>query len=270
MMNQYPQALTIAGSDSDGSAGMQADLHTFQALKVHGASVITACVAGNSYGIHDSVTMPLSFINQEFKDLADDYQIRAAKTGMLGDSDLINTVVDNYQQYDFGPLVVDPVIITKHGAMLLEQSAFDTLKTKLIPLATVITPNFYEAQKLADMEINNDHDMLTAAEKLRNMGARNVMVKGRHDSDDQEEVKDLVLLENGDTFWLTGKYFGTDRKNGTGDTLSAGIAAELAKGNSVTEAIKVAKAYVDRAIQNEILVGHKFGPINHWATEDID
>nr|WP_255552612.1 bifunctional hydroxymethylpyrimidine kinase/phosphomethylpyrimidine kinase [Lactobacillus sp. Sy-1] len=268
-MNQYPQALTIAGSDSDGSAGMQADLLTFHAFKVHGTSVITACVAGNSYGIHDSVTMPLSFINQEFKDLADDYQVRAAKTGMLGNSDLINTVVDNYQKYDFGPLVVDPVIITKHGDMLLEQDAFDTLKAKLIPLATLITPNFYETQKLAEMEINNDDDMLTAANKLKAMGAKNVMVKGRHDSDDQDEVRDLVLLADGEHFWLTGQYFGTDRKNGTGDTLSAGITAELAKGTSIKESIKLAKDYVDRAIQNEILVGHKYGPINHWASEEI-
>ncbi|MHA8111386.1 bifunctional hydroxymethylpyrimidine kinase/phosphomethylpyrimidine kinase [Lactobacillaceae bacterium Melli_B4] len=269
MMNQYPQALTIAGSDSDGSAGMQADLHTFQALKVHGTSVITACVAGNSYGIHDSVNMPVSFINQEFKDLADDYQIRAAKTGMLSDSELINTVVENYQKYDFGPLVVDPVIVTKHGAMLLKQSAFDTLKQKLIPLATVITPNFYEAQKLTDMEIKTDEDMLTAAEQLRSLGAKNVMIKGRHDSDKQTTVKDLVLLANGDHFWLTGQYFATDRKNGTGDTLSAGIAAELAKDTEVADAIKIARAYVDRAIQNEILVGHKYGPINHWANEEI-
>ncbi|UQS86074.1 bifunctional hydroxymethylpyrimidine kinase/phosphomethylpyrimidine kinase (plasmid) [Nicoliella spurrieriana] len=268
-MNQYPQALTIAGSDSDGSAGMQADLHTFHSLKVYGTSVVTACVAGNSYGIHDSVTMPLSFIAQEFKDLADDYQVRAAKTGMLGNSDLINTVVENYQKYDFGPLVVDPVIITKHGDMLLEQSAFETLKQNLIPLATVITPNFFEAQKLTEMQINSDADMMTAAKKLRDMGAKNVMVKGRHDSDEQTQVSDLVLLEDGSHFWLTGKYFNTDRKNGTGDSLSAGIAAELAKGASVTDAIKIAKGYVERAIQNEILVGHKYGPINHWTTEEI-
>ena len=137
LTEQYPQALTIAGSDSDGSAGMQADLHTFFRRHIYGTAVMTAAVAGNSYGIHDSVTLPTSFIDQEFKDLADDYHVRASKTGMLADTELIRTVIKNYQKYDFGPLVVDPVITTKHGNMLLEQSAYQTLRDELIPLATV-------------------------------------------------------------------------------------------------------------------------------------
>ena len=115
MEDQYVQAMTIAGSDSDGSAGMQADMHTFFTRNVYGVSVMTACVAGNSYGIGASVTLPTDFIDKEFELIAKDFQIRAAKTGMLADSKLIETVVKNYQKYDFGPLVVDPVIVTKHG-----------------------------------------------------------------------------------------------------------------------------------------------------------
>ena len=264
MLNSFPQAVTIAGSDSDGSAGMQADLETFSHFKVYGASIITACVSGNSYGIHASRVMPLSFINQEFKDLADDYNIKSAKTGMLANAKLIDDVVSNYQKYDWGPLVVDPVIVTKHGAMLLKPDALQTLKKKLLPLATVATPNYYEAQKLTQMKIKNEDDMLTAGKKLLNMGAKNVIVKGKHDGDSRM-VRDAVLLADGRHFFLSGPYYRTKRKNGTGDTLSAGISAGLAKGASVKSAIKHARAYVDHAIRDSLDIGHAYGPINHFV-----
>ncbi|WP_367296220.1 bifunctional hydroxymethylpyrimidine kinase/phosphomethylpyrimidine kinase [Levilactobacillus yonginensis] len=268
MTNSYPQALTIAGSDSDGSAGMQADLHTFFARGIYGASVMTACVAGNSYGIHASVPMPTDFIDQEFADLADDYQIRASKTGMLADSALIETVVKNYQKADFGPLVVDPVIMTKHGNQLLEESAFNTLRTKLLPLAAVLTPNFYEAEKIAEMSIKTDDDMVLATKKMQAMGAKNIITKGSHTDTNQQEVRDYVLLESGEGFWLSEPYHETDRVNGTGDTLSACITAELAKGTPMKKAIQIAKRFVNAAIGEPIEVGHKFGPINHWAALD--
>ena len=268
MANEFPQVMTIAGSDSDGSAGMQADLYTFFARKVHGAAVMTAAVAGNSYGIHANIALPTDFIDQEFADLADDYHILAAKTGMLADSTLIRNVVKNYKKYDFGPLVVDPVIMTKHGAQLLEESAFATLREELVPLATVITPNFFEAEKLAEMKITSDADMEAAARKIKAMGAKNVVVKGQHHDSTQTEVRDFVLLESGKSFWLTETYVNTDRVNGTGDSLSACITAEIAKGVDIETAIRTAKKFVHVAIANEIQVGHKFGPINHWAYQD--
>lgn len=268
MVNTFPQAMTIAGSDSDGSAGMQADLHTFFARDVYGISVMTACVAGNSYGIHAAHSLPTDFIDQEFKDVADDFKVGACKTGMLADSELIRNVVKNYNQYDFGPMVVDPVIMTKHGNMLLEKAAFETMRTELIPLATVLTPNFYETQKLAEMPLKSDDDLVKAAHKLQDLGAKNVIAKGYHQDENQSEVRDYVLLESGDGFWLTEPYHHTDRVNGTGDSLSACIAAELAKGASVEEAIRTAKRFVNIAIGNPIDVGHKFGPINHWAAQE--
>lgn len=268
MANEFPQVVTIAGSDSDGSAGLQADLNTFFTRNVYGMSIVTACVAGNSYGIQASTSMPTDFINQQFTSLADDFDLKAAKTGMLADAELINNVVVNYKRVAFGPLVVDPVIVTKHGAMLLETAAFETLREQLVPLATVITPNFFEAQKLVDMVIETDEDMLTAAKKLQTMGAKNVMIKGQHSDANQTEVRDLVLLENGEHFWLSAPYIHTDRVNGTGDSLSACITAELAKGKSVKEAITIAKQYVNVSIANQIEVGHKYGPINHWAYTD--
>ena len=246
MTNPTIQAVTIAGHDSDGSAGMPADLHAFFADGVYGHGILTVAVSGNSYGITSSQVMPQEFIAEQFKVLSEDFDIKAAKTGMLANDDVINVVADNYSPEHFGPLVVDPVIITKHGAMLLEQSAYELFRERIIPLATVITPNFYEAQKL---------------------GAKNVVIKGAHNDDSQTTVDDFVLLEDGDSFWLKKPFVKTDRLNGTGDSFSAIIAAELAKGNNVKIAVTKAKDAVYAAIANPLTVGHKFGPINHWDAQ---
>jgi hydroxymethylpyrimidine/phosphomethylpyrimidine kinase len=135
----------------------------------------------------------------------------------------------------------------------------------LIPLATVITPNFYEAEHLTNTTLDSDDKIIAAAHQIQDMGAQNVVLKGRHDSEAQTTVRDYVLLASGQAFWLEGPYFNTDRKNGTGDTLSAVITAELAKGHDVETAVRIAKQFVDTAISHEIAVGHKYGPINHWA-----
>lgn len=178
MIQQNIQALTIAGHDSDGSAGMPADLHAFFVDGVYGHGILTAAVAGNSYDITAQQVMPKEFIAEQFHQLARDFTISAAKTGMLANDDVVNVVADHYDPKMFGPLVVDPVIITKHGTMLLAQSAYELFRERIIPLATVITPNFYEAQKLAEMKITSRQDQLTAAQRLHEMGAKNVVVKG--------------------------------------------------------------------------------------------
>ena len=263
MTNQFPQVLTIAGSDCDGSAGMQADMNTFQRCGVYGMSVLTAAVAGNSYGIFASQPMPVDFINKQFSVLADDFAIKACKTGMLTDAITIETVAQNYQKYDLGPLVLDPVIITKHGDMLLQEDAYETLKAQLIHQATVLTPNYFEAIKLTGIQIESTDDALKAAQILQTMGAKNVMVKGRHNDMKQEEVTDLVLLEDGTSFTLSEPFVNTTHINGTGDLLSACIAAELAKGTNTGAAIRQAKKFVTAAITNQIDVGHKFSPANH-------
>lgn len=268
MTNEQIQAVTIAGNDSDGSAGMPADLHAFFARDVYGMGILTAAVAGNSHSIAAAEVMPPDFIAKQFEMLAADFDIKAAKTGMLSDSTTIDVVADSLIKYDFGAIVIDPVIITKHGAMLLAEEAYETFRKRLIPLATVITPNFYEAQKLTDLELSNPSEIEAGAKLLQNMGAKNVLIKGRHDSDEQDVVSDFLLLADGSGMWLTEKYVKTNRVNGTGDTLSAVIAAELAKGNDVATAISIAKKFVHEAITNEIEVGHQFGPINHWAGMD--
>lgn len=265
MVNEQVQAVTIAGNDSDGSAGMPADLHAFFISNVYGMGLLTSAVAGNSYGIDAAHIVPLEFIKQQFKTLAADFDIKAAKTGMLANVAVMDTVADCYQQVDFGPLVVDPVISTKHGAMLMEQAAYDEFKQRIIPLATVITPNFFEAQKLTESDLATPEQIVAGAVKLQQMGAKNIVIKGQHHTGDRKTVDDYVLLEDGTSFWLKEAYIDTNRVNGTGDTFSAVIAAELAKGNTVEEAIRTAKKVVHVSIANSIQVGHKFGPINHWA-----
>ncbi|MCB6840739.1 bifunctional hydroxymethylpyrimidine kinase/phosphomethylpyrimidine kinase [Weissella viridescens] len=268
MVNSFPQVVTIAGNDSDGSAGGPADLHTFFARDTYGMMILTAAVAGNSYGIQDQRTMPLDFITQQFTSIADDFEIRAAKTGMLADRAIIHNVVENLNRVSFGDLVVDPVISTKHGATLLEMDAIKAVQNELLPLATITTPNIYEGELLADMSIDSPDDMEVAARKIQSFGAKNVLLKGRHADAKQLEVTDLLLLENGETHWLTEPYVDTTHINGTGDTLSSVIVAELAKGQSILEAVKLAKTLTYQAIAETIEVGHQFGPINIWAAQD--
>ncbi|MEJ6347776.1 bifunctional hydroxymethylpyrimidine kinase/phosphomethylpyrimidine kinase [Holzapfeliella sp. He02] len=269
MINDYPQVLSIAGFDSDGSAGMPADLHTFFAHKVYGMGILTAAVAGNSYQIEDATMMPLSFIAQQFDTLAKDFDIRASKTGMLSSKEMIKVVVEKYQEVNFGPLVVDPVIVTKHGNKLIDDDAIDFFKENLIPLAEVITPNYFEARTLTNLELKNDKEIHQAAKYLHELGAKNVIIKGKHHKEDgPEQVRDLVSLENGDIFWLEHDYLDTNRINGTGDTLAAAITSHLALGDTVKEAITKSVNFTHDAIAHEIQVGHQYGPINHWAAMD--
>ncbi|KRL67176.1 bifunctional hydroxymethylpyrimidine kinase/phosphomethylpyrimidine kinase [Companilactobacillus versmoldensis] len=268
-MNEFTQVLTIAGSDSDGSAGAQADLKTFMARGVYGMSVLTAAVAGNSYGIHDATVMTPKFIDSQIKDIKDDFKVSAFKTGMLSDSATINTVADAIKDHPFGFFVLDPVIITKHGAMLLEEDAYQTLIDKLFPLADIITPNFYEAKKLSGSDLHDREEIVRAAHKLQELGPKNIMIKGEHSDDSISEVEDFVLLEDGQSFWISEPYVKTDHINGTGDTLSSAIVAEVAKGNDLESAIRTAKTFTYNAIKNVIDVGHKYGPINHFIKDDI-
>ena len=265
-LEEHAEALTIAGNDSDGSAGMPADLHTFYALGVYGLGLLTSAVAGNSKGIFAQELMPVGFINRQFQVLNDDYVIKASKTGMLGSKDVIHAVAENLKKFKMPNIVIDPVIITKPGATLLEDEAYQTFLDELVPLATIITPNFYEAQKLSEIELNTDDDIRKAAQILQNMGAKNVLIKGKH-TGDEAEVRDYLLLEDSSEIWLSKPYFETNRINGTGDTLSAAITAELAKGNDIKSAVEIAKDFTYYAISHPIKVGSLYGPINHGAAQ---
>ncbi|MHC9532305.1 bifunctional hydroxymethylpyrimidine kinase/phosphomethylpyrimidine kinase [Dellaglioa sp. L3N] len=263
-MTNFPQVLSIAGSDSSGGAGMQADLKTIQERHVYAATVLVAITAQNTLGVQDSFPLPAQIINEQFNSIAADLAIKACKTGMLADSEHVEIVVENLKKYDFGPLIVDPVMVAKGGATLLTEDAVATIKEKLIPLATVVTPNIPEAEVITGFTINSKKDMIAASQKISALGAKNVIIKGGHQNS-ENTASDFVLLENGHSFWMTSDRVATIRTHGTGDTLSACIAAELAKGQPIDAAIITAKKYVEAAIKNGIIVGHGHGPLNHWA-----
>lgn len=258
------QALTIAGYDSNGSAGLSADLHSFYADGVYGHGVLTGVVAESASQITASQTLPTSFIEEEFKDLAE-FHITAAKTGMLINQNIIETVARYYSPTTFGPLVVDPVILTKRQDRLLNNDAMDAFCNQIIPLATVITPNFGEAEQLTGHSLQDEQAVMNAARELQQMGAQNVVIKGKYLADQEEPIHNYVLLVNGCDFWIHNKFVKTTKLNGAGDSFSAIITAELAKGNPVEQAIKRANNFVDIAIHHPLTIGKNFGPINHWA-----
>lgn len=264
MVNEFPQALSIAGSDSGGGAGMQADLKTMQMRHVFATTVLVAITAQNTLGVQDSMPLPPAMIDAQFASLNDDLKIRACKTGMLADIPTVECVVANLKKYDFGPVIVDPVMIAKGGAPLLADDAIETVKNQLLPLATLITPNLPEAERLTGMQVETKDQMIEVGHRLQELGAKNVLVKGGH-FDQTETAQDFVLLENDESFWMTSPRYDTVRTHGTGDTISACITAELAKGVPLETAIRTGKSYVTATIRDGIEVGHGHGPLNHWA-----
>ena len=266
MSNETIQVVTIAGSDSGGGAGAQADLKTFQARQVFGMSIFVALTAQNTLGVQAVHEVPSAFIDAQFQSLASDFHIRAAKTGMLADSRVVRTVVENYKKVNFGPLIVDPVMIAKGGHPLLQPEAIETIKKELLPIATVCTPNLPEAEELIGKKILTEKDMMQAAAILQNLGVNNVIIKGGHGTLDI--VKDFVLLEDGTAFWTEAKRIQTASTHGTGDTFSACITAELAKGQPLKESIITARKFIQGAIAQPIYVGNGHGPTNHWAKLD--
>lgn len=264
MINDFPQALTIAGTDSGGGAGICADIKTMQMRHVFSTVIVVAVTAQNTLGVQDAYPLPAKMITEQFTSLANDFKIRACKTGMLADPLRVKAVVAGLKKYDFGPLTVDPVMIAKGGAQLLSDEAIKVVRDQLLPLATLVTPNLPEAEELTGMHIKTSAQMEAAAHLLQSSGTKNILIKGGHFSSSQE-ANDFVLLENGSSFWMTAKRIATHNTHGTGDTISACITAELAKGASMSNALRTGKAYVEATIKNSIEVGHGHGPLNHWA-----
>ncbi|MDF2947586.1 MAG: phosphomethylpyrimidine kinase [Bacillales bacterium] len=257
------RALTIAGSDSGGGAGIQADLKTFQELGVYGMSAITAVTAQNTLGVQGVYPLKVEEICQQIKSIGDDIGADAVKTGMLFSADIINAVATEVTKYNWANLVVDPVMISKGGATLLQQEAVDALIRNLIPLSMVVTPNIPEAEVLANININNLDDRKKAARKIKEMGTQFVVIKGGHD-ESGDIVTDLIY-DGRDFEYIDSKRVKTMHTHGTGCTFSAAIAAELAKGKDVVESINNAKMFIKAAIEDELGIGVGHGPTNHWA-----
>ncbi|MBU4388557.1 MAG: bifunctional hydroxymethylpyrimidine kinase/phosphomethylpyrimidine kinase, partial [Proteobacteria bacterium] len=255
------RVLTIAGSDSGGGAGIQADLKTITVLGGFGMSVITALTAQNTLGVQGVYEVPEDFVEKQFDSVATDIGIDAAKTGMLSNSRIIRTVAKKLRQYGINKLVVDPVMVAKGGAQLISNEAKKSLKEELLPLALVITPNIPEAEELAKIKISSVDDMKKAAEIIYGSGAKNVVIKGGHLAGDPVDI-----LYDGKNFHeFTSERINTKNTHGTGCTFSAAIATKLAEGKSVFEAVKTAKEYTTIAIRFSLNIGGGHGSTNHMA-----
>ena len=259
-----PKALTIAGSDSGGGAGIQADLKTFQELDVFGMSALTAVTAQNTLGVQGVWPLPPEAVARQIDSIAEDMGTDAVKTGMLFSAEIIRTVADKFREHRWERVVVDPVMVAKSKVPLLQEEAVEALKKELLPLALVVTPNIPEAEALTGMTIRTLEDRKEAARRIAALGARHVVLKGGHEEDSEESVD---LLYDGRSFLaLAAPRIRTSNTHGTGCTFAAAIAAELAKGREVEEAVRTAKRYVHCAIERGIYIGHSgFGPTNHWA-----
>ena len=256
---RVPRALTIAGSDSGGGAGIQADLKTFVMHGVHGMSALTALTAQNTIGVQGVSEVPPEFVRQQIASVATDIGVDAAKTGMLSSAPIIEAVAEAIAEHGIGNVVCDPVFVSKHGDALLAESAVDALRTKLLPLATVITPNVPEAAGLLSRAISSDEPDEDAARDLARLGPRWVLLKGGHLTSDN--AVDL-LTDGTQVIRLEAARVRTKHTHGTGCTLSAALCANLAKGLDVTDAAREAKKFVTRAIERHLSIGGGIGPVN--------
>ncbi|MEH7247966.1 bifunctional hydroxymethylpyrimidine kinase/phosphomethylpyrimidine kinase [Neobacillus niacini] len=257
------KALTIAGSDSGGGAGIQADLKTFQELEVFGMSALTAVTAQNTLGVQAVFPMTAEAVSKQIESIGEDMGVDALKTGMLFNAEIIKAVSEKIVIYNWKNVVLDPVMIAKGGASLLQIEAISALKQYLLPLSMVITPNIPEAEVLTDMSIRTDEDKREAAKRLYDLGVKNVIIKGGHDEDGHVAVD--LLFDGKEFTTFSSKRVLTKNTHGTGCTFSATITAELAKGLSVWEAVSKAKKFIQVAIEDGFQIGQGHGPTNHWA-----
>ena len=255
-----PKAMTIAGSDSGGGAGIQADLKTFSALGVYGSSTLTAITAQNTVGVTMVHEIPIDIIVAQIDAVLSDIGADAVKTGMLASSAIVETVAQEMERHHVSQLVVDPVMVAKSGDRLLREDAVEALRTRLIPLAAVVTPNIPEAEALTGLKIETDEDVRRAAEAIVQLGARAVVVKGGH-----REGPATDLFYDGVRFQeFSAPRIDTVNTHGTGCTFASAVAAGLARGLEVVESVELAKDYVTEAIRRSFPVGHGHGPLHHF------
>lgn len=266
-------AVTIAGSDSGGGAGIQADLKSFSANGVYGASVLTALTAQNTLGVTGIHDVPPEFVRAQMDAVFSDLDVKATKIGMLSRVDIIEEVAAGLRKHETGPVVLDPVMVAASGDPLLEANAVAGLMAHLVPLADVITPNLHEAARMLETgPAEAPSDMSTQAQGLLDLGAQAVLLKGGHGAG--AKSADLFLDRTGASFWLSEDRIDTQNTHGTGCTLSSAIAACLAKGASLETAVRNAKAYIQAAIEtaDTLQIGKGHGPVHHfhalWKPQD--
>jgi len=259
-----PRALSIAGSDPSGGAGIQADLKTFSALGVYGMTAITAVTVQNTQGVSGFEAIGPATVAEQVRAVATDVGVDAAKTGMLANARIVEAVATVVDEAGIRPLVVDPVSVSKHGHALLAPDAVASLRERIVPLATLITPNLPEAAVLAGFPVRTREDMRRAAEAILQLGAGAVLVKGGH-LPGSEEAADLFADGRAET-WVSAPRVDTANTHGTGCTLSAAIAARLAIGDELAAAVEAGKRFVTEAIRASLAIGKGIGPVDPlWA-----
>jgi hydroxymethylpyrimidine/phosphomethylpyrimidine kinase len=252
--------LTIAGSDTCGGAGIQADLKTFSAHGVYGMSVITAVTVQNTQAVYDVQDINKDIVSGQIKAIYEDIDVEAVKIGMVSQIDTIKAIREGLEKYNAKNIVLDPVMISKSGYNLLNPKSKETLIRELIPIADVVTPNIHEARAISGIDIYGIEDMEKAAREIFNMGPKNVLVKGGHL---QEEAID-VLFDGKEIKLFKGSRIHTKNTHGTGCTLSSAIASNIALGYSIEESVKRAKEYINIAIEHSLDIGKGVGPTNHF------
>lgn len=252
-------ALSIAGSDSSGGAGIQADIKTMTMNGVYAMTAITAITAQNTTGVTGIMDVSPDLLKQQIEMVFEDIYPDAVKIGMVSSSELINVIADQLKKYNAKNIVVDPVMVSTSGAKLIETSAIETLKEKLIPISTLITPNIPEAEILSGMEIKDENHMCIATKKIFDMYNCSVLLKGGHSVNDSNDL----LCINGEMKWFYGKRINNPNTHGTGCTLSSAIASNLAKGYSIEESVQRGKNYISSALSAMLDLGKGRGPMNH-------
>ncbi len=256
-----PVALTIAGSDPSGGAGIQADLKTFHQFGVYGEAVITLITVQNTLGVQRVEPLKADLVSAQMRAVLEDMPPQAAKTGALGDEEIIEAVARLVAEFQLR-VVVDPVMISKHGARLMEEQACHVLRARLLPLSYLLTPNLHEAGALTGLDVKTPRDMRHAAAKLCELGAKSVLVKGGHLAGAALDI----LLHQDRWYEYSSPRIDTKHTHGTGCTYSAAITACLAKGQELPHAVQAAKDYIQAAIRTNPGLGHGTGPVNHHAT----
>lgn len=263
-MSEIPQVLSVAGVDSSGGAGINADVRTFDVLRTYSATVITGITAQNTLGVQHILPTPVDMIKAQMSSVMADLSIKTIKTGALFNADIVKTVGQLISDVAKDiPVIVDPVMIAKGGAQLLSDSAIDALVQYVLPHTFLLTPNLLEAEVITGKLATDKASMHAVALKLQTLGAKNILLKGGHGQG--PIVQDLLLTVDGDVFWYEANRVETQRTHGTGDTLSAYLTAGLAHGHQLVDIMPGARRFMNDVIQNEIIVGAGHGPLNHWA-----
>lgn len=252
-------ALTIAGSDSSGGAGIQADLKTMTANRVYAMSAITALTAQNTTGVTEIMEVTPDFLKEQLEDVITDIRPDAVKIGMVSSGKLLSTIAETITKYDLVNIVVDPVMVATSGARLISEEAIELLKEQLLPIANLITPNIPEAETLTGLHIHSGEDMENAAELIYQNFRCNVLLKGGHKLNDANDL----LFTGGGKQWFEGRRILNPNTHGTGCTLSSAIASNLAKGYTMPEAVEYAKNYISGALEAMLDLGSGSGPMNH-------